>query len=1778
MEEYAKKLATEYKVNSYSSKKNFPREKIKDDFNTITKAYRFLTESVEKNVPISLAGEWLLDNYYIIEEQVGYILNSLDIKTYKKLPAINGKSRIAIICEEFVEYNDGYISKENIEKFFNAYQTKDVFIQAELYELELYLQIALVNKIKKVSDKIIKNQLQKFKVESLIERTIRKNKLENQKFYKYKDIKLKNEVGSYVEHLFYKLKKMGRKAKKYLEILEEEINKAGSTSDKIIKSMHFEMTLQRVSISSSILSLKRLTRLNFNVIVENINFIEKILMQDEIYLKLDDETKEIYRNKIKNISQKLEISEIYVAQNLIEYLEIQQDSDMSEFLLGDKKRFFLEYLGYKESFKDFVLRIICSHKLFLYLLAIYVPSFFISAGISRKTWPILLVPISEVFVTIVNRFITDRVKPRVLPRFKEIDESVNTFVIVPTLLKSEERVKELFRSIEKYYILNKIPNIYFCLLGDVSEEKEEVAKHDEEVSLAGKEEVKRLNEKYGKNIFHFVYRKRIYNEKQDSYLGYERKRGMINEFNNFLLYKDEGTFIVNTLKNEEIPEIKYVITLDADTEMNYESAQKLIGTMEHPFNRPVIRQGRVDSGYGLLQPKVGLSLESSNASTFSKLFAGTGGIDIYSTAESDVYQDLFGEAIFTGKGIYNLNIFDQVLKNEIPENKILSHDLLEGSYLRVGLTSDIKLIDGFPSKVNSYMLRLARWTRGDWQVLPWLFNTKINLLSKYKIFDNLRRSLVEPFLLLEFFLGYFYMPIILTFVPLVVGIRKRWFRNPLHLKEVFFNCLINFVLLPYKAFVITKAILVTLYRMIFTKKHLLDWVTAADAEKSLQNTFASYARGLIVSSIIGFVLIITTFLYNPISFINVYIVFWIWYSAPFVAYSISKVTSNTKNSQLTEIEKANVLDIANRTWQFFDTYTSKENNYLMPDNFDDARKEIITNHTSSTNIGLSMITVISAYNLNFINEKECIEKLNNIVTTIEKLRKWNGHLYNWYYIKNLDTVKPEFISTVDSGNFVGYLYTVLGFLEELNNDKNKELQNRIKKLIDETDFSKLYDYDKNIFSIGFDINQNKLVDSYYDLMASEARLASFVAIAKGDISYKHWFYLGRSYTRVNNRSGLVSWSGTMFEYLMPNVIMNVYENSLIENSVDFALYSQMRYAEKLEIPWGISESAFNVKDLKYNYQYKAFGIPWLGLKRGLEDEIVVSPYSSLMAIPIATEKVLDNIDYLKEFGAYGKYGFYESIDFTPSRVSNNKYEVVKTYMAHHQALILLSLNNLLSCNILKKYFSKNIEVASAEILLQEKNQEFPNYIKNKKEHVKKLKYKDYQDTGTQVINNGDENVNILSNDEHTLLITANGEGYSKNNNILLYKFNENQKFGNVTYIKNVAENEFWSNTKNPCEKEPDEYQVEFSNSDSFFYRKDGNIETYTTVVVSTEDNLEIRKIELRNTSEKDTLINLVNYFDPILTENKADIVHPAYNKLFLSVQNFDENIIIEKRFRDGEKIFLTSFAVSENKEITFDYETDKTEIIGRCRNIANPIIITGNKLCSNNISDNTDLGIAAKTQFILASNESVEIYFCVGLGNDLEKTKEIIKKYKTKDTLERTFEMAKSRAIIENRFYELNQKQISNYNRLLFEIISDSKTREKYIDVISKNEMSQSELWKYGISGDLPIVLVKIKNINDVYMVRELIDAIRYFRLKNILVDLVIIDEEKDEKYIYENMRRYIELKGISYMLDANGGIHILLKEKISEQDENLFYAVADVILDAEKGFLKDQLGGDNEK
>ncbi|MBQ8298540.1 MAG: DUF3131 domain-containing protein [Clostridia bacterium] len=991
------------------------------------------------------------------------------------------------------------------------------------------------------------------------------------------------------------------------------------------------------------------------------------------------------------------------------------------------------------------------------------------------------------------------------------------------------------------------------------------------------------------------------------------------------------------------------------------------------------------------------------------------------------------------------------------------------------------------------------------------------------------------------------------------------------LRDTLIRSGINFILLPYKAVISLKAIGVTLYRLIISKKNLLEWVTAADAEKMLGNDLKTYAREMIISPIIGLALVLTTLIYNRLSLVQVAFLFLIWYSAPFVAWHISKVKLK-KKVKITSKEKEELVEISKRTWQFFDVYINEKNNYLMPDNFDESRKEEITDYTSSTNIGLSLMAVISAYNLGFVKQKDMLKRIEKIMDTIENLEKWNGHLYNWYNVKTLKPLKPEFVSSVDSGNFIGYLYALKGMLEE--NNLEEALKDRIQNLIDNTDFSKLYDYDKNLFSIGYDISSNKLIDSYYDLLASEARLASFIAIAKEDIPYKHWFCLGRTCTKYDGKYGLVSWSGTMFEYLMPNVLMKNYNNSLLEKSCKFVAYSQQKYAEKLNIPWGISESAFALKDLKYNYQYKAFGVPWLGLKRGLDEDVVVSPYSSIMAIENNFEDVMDNIEELKELDAFDKFGFYESIDFTPSRVHNKKIEVVKTYMAHHQALILLSINNFLNQNVLRNYFESNSEIKKVQILLQEKLPAMPVYANEKKENVKKLKYQDFEEEAEEITNKSLENVNILTNNEYTLLISVSGDGYSKIGDIYITRFNNFQRQSNVIYIKNLTTNEFWSNTENPTLKRPDEYGASFSSYDSKFYRRDGEIETLTQIFVSSEENVELRKIEVRNIGDESTDINIINYVEFILSTQNGDIVHPAYNSLFQSVLEIDGNFVVEKRFQNGEKIYATFFAVPVNEEnVNFECETDKINFVGRCNDLKNPIALTEGTIFSNKFVENVNPIISLKTHIRLEPKESVEINYFVGVADNIDEISEMINKYKVKENETRLIELAKSRALIENRFYDLKKNKICSYNKLLSEIFNGSSTREKYEKQISKNELSQSSLWKFGISGDVPIVLIRIKHVNDVYVVRELVDAIRYFNLKNLKIDLVILNEEQgSERYVYDSILRYINSKNVAYLIGTKGGIHIVDYNRINANEENLLLAVSDVILNAKKGFFKEQL------
>ena len=674
MESYAKRLALEHNIQGKTFRQYYPIYQMKLDFEKIQKAYEVLTESVSLDIPIPPSGEWILDNFYVIEEQVNSIQEELKIEEYKKLPSVKGKARIYLLAEKLVTFTDGNVTKEIIERFISSYESKRKISMDEMWIFPVMIKIALIQYIKIIAERIITSQHQKFKVASLVERIIKNKDVNDQLFYEYRSINLNGQISSYVEFLAYLLKKEGKSAKKYIDILNEEIRKAGTSLDEIIKTEHYDMALRRVSASNSITSMKNILRYNWSTIFEKINGIENILLEDKWYSKSDYDTKTLYRNEIQKIAKKAKISEIYVVSLAMEIAK-KENIHVGQVLLGENREIFLKGLGLNTKNK-----MTQKQKLFLYLGFIYLPATIVSLITMKNLFWMGIIPLSEIFVKLVNKFVSKTKKPQILPRLEEISDDVKTFVIIPTLINNQNKAKEIIDNLEIFYLSNKSENLYFALLGDASEEDTEYMNFDQEIINTGKREVEKLNQKYGKEKFFFLYRQRKYNSSQKKWLGYERKRGMITEFVNFLVTKEKGSFLVNTIT--DIPEIKYIITLDSDTILPMDTAKKLIGTMEHPLNQPVVQGKIVTKGYGLIQPKVGITMEASTSSLFSKLFAGDGGIDAYSTAESNVYQDLFGEGIFTGKGIFNVKLFHALLKDEIPENTVLSHDLLEGSYLR----------------------------------------------------------------------------------------------------------------------------------------------------------------------------------------------------------------------------------------------------------------------------------------------------------------------------------------------------------------------------------------------------------------------------------------------------------------------------------------------------------------------------------------------------------------------------------------------------------------------------------------------------------------------------------------------------------------------------------------------------------------------------------------------------------------------------------------------------------------------------------------------------------------------------------------------------------------------------------------------------------------------------------------------------------------------------------------------------------------------------------------
>ena len=1051
-----------------------------------------------------------------------------------------------------------------------------------------------------------------------------------------------------------------------------------------------------------------------------------------------------------------------------------------------------------------------------------------------------------------------------------------------------------------------------------------------------------------------------------------KKRGTLLEFNDLLLGSKETSFYHSSTASSTFKDIKYVITLDSDTILPMGTAKKMIGIMAHPLNRPLIDKEKniVTEGFGILQPKVDLDIESVNATMFSRIFTGQKYANPYAVAEFDLYQDLFGEGIFTGKGIYDLRVFQTLLKNTFPENAVLSHDLLEGSYLKTALVSDVRLIDSFPATYSSYCKRQHRWTRGDWQLLPFIFGKyPFSAMSKWKMLDNLRRSLVAPSLVVLyvmamtilpgsyiFWTGLYMITLTIYLISHASGNTVRYVKtkNVLHyirikkympsirgIKATFYQTVLNLVFLTHQAFLMMHAVLITLMRVFITKKNLLEWVPSADVEKSKDNSLKTYVYEMQSSIWLGLAAFLLAFYFKSNGLVIISILFLVSaLVAPYVAYRISQ-KEDIKPYEPSKEEIIEIRRIARKTWRYFEEFMNAENNYLGPDNYQESPPNGLAQRTSPTNISLCLMSVLAARDFGYLGIQEMKEKISNTVSSIEKMEKWNGHLYNWYDTKTLKALIPRYISTADSGNFVGYLITLSeglkGYLEQplidlqflngikdtlynsgeegvriyesigfeniqsldilswyrilreliekdvfgsMNNEpwKNKlknslkmfdneiaqftpelglivdcpanmknefeeikgllkgnpnlddlpglyedaleviekinagtagteaafreeaaflsrvkqsfiraidavnvflkeyeELIRRIDSLSDATEFLPLYDEKKQLFSVGFDLEENSLTNSYYDLLASEARQASYISIARYEIRPEHWFKLSRAITVDEGYRGLLSWSGTMFEYLMPVLIMKSYRNTLLDETYAFVIRSQKKYGRQKKMPWGTSESGFNSTDSNLNYQYKACGVPWLGLKRGLAEDSVSSPYSTLLALQVDAESAIENIGRLKAEGLEGDYGFYEAADYTPHRLRQDSGRgIVREFMSHHQGMSFMAIDNFLNGFVMQTRFFANPAMYGARLLLQEQVPSMDMVYIKEAEKAKIDKDRIHKETGcTRSFNLPNTNlpkVHLLSNGSYSVMITDSGTGYSRYNDIAITRW------------------------------------------------------------------------------------------------------------------------------------------------------------------------------------------------------------------------------------------------------------------------------------------------------------------------------------------------------------------------------------------------------------------------
>ncbi len=1944
LKEYAKQLAHIHEIGDTNSRlyRSILNNLYAND-KSLSNTYKTLSLGlVNGKLLLPSSTEWLLDNYYVISEQIQTVKKDLSLSFYKTLPKLkNGPfkdyPRIYSIALELLTHSDNRLDADILADFILSYESVAPLTSAELWALPIMLRLVWIENLRSLMDKALETFQKRQQASDLAHKFANSIDIEKNENFDIARI-LHSKANPDAIFLIWLLRSLRDKehVAPLIHWLELYIEQEDINIEEIVKVENQRQAANRVSAGNIITSMRLVSSLDLSVFFEKVSLVERILEQDPmaLYSQIDFASRDRYRHTVENLSRYSTYNEQEVARRAIKLAGNASGNErhVGYYLIDKGLAELKKSIGYAPYGKQKIRDFISSRPAIFYLFgntilmvagASLLAFFLASYGIS-PFWSLLsIIPFSVLSLGIINKIITT-LFPAVTPpkmEFKDgIPDKYKTAVVVPCMVGTSEDLHGLAEALEKRYLTNKEKNLFFALLSDFPDSPLEKAPHEAKLLQEMKKVIDDLNNKYSNglnDIFYIFHRKRKYNNIEKVWMGWERKRGKLEEFNKFIVEGniDNYELIVGDL--EKIRQAIYVITLDADTQMPLNTALKLVGAMAHPLNTPQIdpRLNRVTAGFGIIQPRVDILAPSAVKSFFTRIFATDAGLDPYHSVVSNIYQDFFGSALYIGKGIYNVQAFYKCLGNRFPDNRLLSHDLLEGDYLRVGFTSDIELLEDFPSAYSSFSKRQHRWVRGDWQTLPWLFSRDLGGQEKWKIMDNLRRSLVAPFGFAMLLFGWFAIPQIafwwtlgvlaVIFFPLIETL-FGYFQAKLpgedlksflvatfeDISRLSVRAFVSFSFLAYEAERNLDAIFKAITRTVFKRKGILEWNTQAAVEKKLgenANMYSGIIAGLLVSVLwfrVGFSHSVSPLLLALA-----------WIISPLIANYISKPDVK-KVQHLDESQNFQLKITALRIWRFFDEFANSENNYLPPDNLQVSPGPILARRTSPTNIGFGLLAAVSAYDFGFISKSELFTRLTETINTLDKLEKYNGHFYNWYQTDSLAPLRPAYVSTVDSGNMATSLIAIKQACidisqAKLNNNhesviraactawirdwedfsktvtaqfplrvgppiEHKKLHHIIKKVVvkiesarTETDqdklklifkeieqyenkafdfvgndliktvaywrqyvskfvfqkeggeeisdgewlklssraskialgmnFEFLYNTERKVFSIGFNTAENKADDSYYNLLATEARLASFIAIALGQISAEHWFSLGRPLTKVHGKTALLSWGGTLFEYLMPEILMKSFENTLIWQSNMQVIERQIEYAKVKKIPWGVSESGFFAFDYQYNYQYQQFGIPDLSLKTEMSENLVVAPYATLLALPFRASSAYQNLLQLESLDVKGTYGYYEAVDFTPSRIpKNQRVGIVKSYMAHHQGMGLVSLNNYFHENIMQTRFHRDSLVLGTELLLGEK---IPAHIPKVEMQEEVVTYSREILTSESIVDTtagktDSLRTTILSNSEYSVVVSNTGTGSSTWKDLDITRNSldtTDNNWGWFCFIKDIGNNQIWSSTFQPYLKKPEKYRTQFSHFKAEFERLDNGIETKSTVVVAMDSNVEIREISITNKNKFVKKLELTDYAEVVGLKHKADTSHPAFGKLSVESEydSVRQSLAFKRKPRNLEEkelwIWHTVRGSGERITVT-EYETDRNVFLGRGHTILNARAFDSS--LGKNVGATLDPIMSLRTKITLKPNENLKLHFITGVSDSRTQAENTIDKFSDPGEVDRSFNLSEIHSQIELRHLGISSDEARLFQKLGSKIIYPDRYFRAPGEIIEKNTKSQSGLFPYGISGDLPIVLTKIHSSEGLILIKQLLLAHELLRMKRVYFDLVILNEQPSTYSgdLKEAIQSLIDTSLSRPLVDKLGGIHVRDSEYLSVTDKILFDTTARVILDSKLGALED--------